>query len=889
MLRDLRFRLRALFRRSAVERELADELQFHLEQSIAAHVAAGKPRAEAERLARVELGGVEVVKEDCRQARGTRPIEDLATDVRYGLRVLRRAPVFTAVAVITLALGIGINTAMFSLVDASLRQPLPYDAPDELVRLHGHHPQFERGSISFPNFLDWQRGNHTFAAMAISRDGAFTLTGSGAAERVTAALVSSDYFVVLGTAPLLGRAFARGEAEPGGPANVVVGERLWKGKLGGRADVVGRSIVLDGKGYTVIGVMPAGPDLHVIAGGAAPDVYMPIGQIDPDALKRRGAGLGMHGIGRLAPGVTIEQARADIGGVTQRLAQQYPETNRSMGATIDPLREAVFGNTRPYVLLLFAAVALVLLIACVNVANLVLARSAGRSREIAIRLALGASTGRIVRQLLTESVLLGLMGGALGLFVAWWCSDTLFALLPHGLAHVGALRLDGGLLAFTAAISILAGLIAGLTPALRSRRADLHDTLKEGGRGPSTTRYRAQSTFVVCQLAMTFVLLAGAAAVVRTVVHLATDDPGYDRAGVITFGLSLSPALKHAPADRIRAELRRIETALAASPQTSAMSLAGEVPIEADDQVQLVIDGKPPPPNRPSAQRFIVGPGYAVTMHLRLVHGRFFSDHDDEHAPPVVVIDDEFAREHFGGEDPIGKHIRTDDDGFDKPVEVIGVVAHTKQWGLDRDDTSPVRAQLYQPFWQLPDDAMAGAPDGIAVLVRARGDVAAAIATERELIPALGPEDVMFNVRTADEIIAGYQGARRFSMYVLVAFAALALLLSCIGVYGVLAYIVAQRTTEIGIRIALGARASDILRLVLRQGGRLLLLGLVLGLAGALAAGPYAGALVYGVSPTDPLTLAMVGLAVSLLALAAIVMPARRAMRMDPMQALRTD
>lgn len=880
MLRDLRFRLRALFRRRAVERELDDELQFHLDRAIEAKLAEGHTREEATRLARLELGGVEQVKEDARDARGVRPLEDLVGDVRYGLRILRRTPAFSAIAIVTLALGIGVNTAMFSLVDAVLRRPLPYHAPTELVRLHASKPSYERGSISYPNFVDWQAQNHSFATMAVARGGAFTLTGTGPAERVSASLVSSDYFTVLAIDPLVGRGFAKREAEPGGEPIAILGERLWRRRFGATADVVGHTVVLDGKGYAIIGVMPAAQDLHAVAGGDPADVYLPIGQFNPEALAQRGAGLGIHGIARLAPGVTIAQARADLAGVTRELAQKYPDVDRSTTATIDPLRDSVVGNVRPYVLLMFGAVGLVLLIACVNVANLLLARSAGRSREIAIRLAVGASAGRLVRQLLTESLLLAVGGGALGLLVAWWCAESLFGLLPSGMPHTGALGLDAGMLAFTASISLLSGVLAGLTPALRAARTDLHDTLKAGGRGPSTTRYRAQIVFAVIQIALAFVLLVGAGMLVRTLVSLAHADPGYAKDGVVTLGVSLPPGMRGAPPARIRAELHRLDGAIGGG------SLAANgVPIEGDDQTLFYRDDRPTPEREDQmawAQQSIVGPSYFATMRIAVLHGRAFTSRDDERVPRVAVIDDVFARAYFPEGNPVGKRIRLSAYNFE-PVEIVGVVAHTKQWGLDQDDTTPVRAQLYIALFQIPDDALGDAPPGLVVIARAPPGPL------RTAIEALSAEHVVYDVRTLDQIITGYQTTRRFSMYVLAAFALLALVLSCVGIYGVVSYIVAQRTTEIGIRMALGARASDILRLVLRQGVKLVLIGVSLGLVGAAAVSPYLAKLVYGIPALDPITLVAVAAAISAVAILAIVVPARRAMRTDPMQALRSD
>jgi predicted permease len=780
---------------------------------------------------------------------------------------------------------------MFSLVNVVLRQPLPFTEPDQLVRLHGSKPPYPRGSISFPNFLDWQAANRTFSAMAVSRDASFTRTGGGAAERVSAQLVSSDYFTVLDVHPLVGRGFSHREAEPGGPAIAILGERLWQRSFGGAADVVGKSIVLDGKSYAIIGVMPAAQDLHAVAGGKPSDVYIPIGQINTEGLKRRGAGLGIHGIGRLAPGVEIAQARADLAAITSKLAATYPDTNKGVGAAIEPLRDAVFGNLRPYVLLLFGAVGLVLIIACANVANLLLARAATRSREIGIRLALGASTGRLVRQLLTESLLLAITGGVLGLLVAWWCAENLFVLLPR-LPHAGSLGLDASVLGFTAVIAVLAGVLSGLTPALKATRIDLHDMLKEGGRGPSTTRYRAQAAFAVLQMAMAFVLLVGAGLLVRTLVRLSSVDPGFQKDGVVAIGVSLSPALKTAAPERIRGELRRLDEALAAAPGVVATSLAwGAVPIEGDDQLLFWRGDRPAPQGQDEmslAMRSVVGPGYLETMRIPLLRGRFFSARDDERAARVVVVDDAFARTYFPDTDPIGKRLHIDEYDFE-PAEIIGVVEHVKQWGLDQDETTAVRAQLYEPFLQMPDPQVATTPSGIVAMVRARGEPSAMVGALRTIVQTHGSENAMYGVRTVDEIIESYQATRRLAMYILAAFAALALVLSCVGIYGVVSYIVAQRTTEIGIRMALGASATDIMKLVVRQGGKLVVVGVALGLAGATAVSPYMSKLVYGVPTIDPVTFAAVAGAIITIALAAMVLPARRAMRMDPMQALRTD
>jgi putative ABC transport system permease protein len=879
---DIRHRLRALFRRRAVESELDEELRFHLDKAAEAYVREGLTPEEAMRRARIDLGGVEAVKENVRDARGVRIVYDLGADLRYGVRVLRKSPAFTLVAILTLALGIGANTAMFAVVDDVLMHPVPYDKPEELVRLHGSNASFERASISYPNFLDWQASNHSFSSIAASRGVAFTLTGIGTAERISGDAVSTDYFAVLGVTPLFGHTFATDEPV------ALLGERLWRRKFAAATDVVGRTIILDGRAYAVVGVMPERADLRGVSGGDPSDVYVPITQIDRETLRRRGAGLGIHGIARLAPGTTIEQAREDLAAVAAHLAVLYPETNRAVGAKIDPLEEAVVGNLRPYLLVLFAAVGLVLMIACVNVANLLLARSAVRSHELAIRVAVGASFGRLMRQLITESLLLACVGGAFGLLVSSWSTDALLALLPGRLSRVSVDSLDPRVLVFTVAISLVAGVLCGLVPAWKAIRPNLHGTIKEGGRGYST-RSRPQAVFIVLQTALAVVLLVGAGLLVRTMVQLSRTSPGYDPDGVVTFGLSLPPAMQNASPAAVRAALRDLDSAIATTPGVeSAAFTYGDVPIEGSDQWTFWIDGRPKPVSADQmiiAVVSIVGPEYLTAMKIPLQRGRFLTARDDQNTPDVVVIDDVFANQHFPGEDPIGKRIRIGDD----PVEIIGVVGHVKMFGLDQDEQTKVRAQMYFSFRQLADSEMSRASAGVTVIARTHGDRAAVVGALRATVERLGGDNVMFRVRTAGEIITGYQATRRFAMYVLGAFAALALLLCTIGIYGVVSYLVARRTTEIGIRMALGATASIVMRLILRDGLKLTLAGIAIGLMAACLVTRFMSGLLFGVSSLDPITFVVVAATVTLIALCALLVPARRATRLDVLQALRTE
>jgi predicted permease len=802
-------------------------------------------------------------------------------DLLLGLRMLLKNPGFAAVVVLTLALGIGANVALFSVVNGVLLNPLPFPQPDQLVTLDQSKPNFDMGAIPYPNFRDLQKDNTTFSAMAISRGYGFSLIGSGEAERVSARYVSADFFSVLDVKPALGRAFAPGEDEPGVGPVAMISADLWQRKFGAAQDVVSKGLTLDDKTYAIVGVVPANFSLF-----RGTDVYVPIGQWNNPALKLRGAGLGLHGIGRLKPGVTIEQAQAELNSVMGGLAATYPNTNRGNGAKVSSLKERMIGFIGPTLWLLLGAVGFVLLIACVNVSNLLLARSTSRKREFAIRAALGAGRWRLLRQSLTESMLLALAGGGLGLVVASWGTNAALAALPTTLPRAAEVRLDTRVMIFTLAISLFTGILAGLAPALRTSKSRLSETLKEGGRGASRARGRAQGIMVAVEMALAVVLLIGAGLMIRSLRALWNVDPGFRSDNVLTFSLSLSPSMKTASPKATRAALRELSDQIASAPGVRAVSFsAGAIPLAGEDDLFFWVEGQPKPASQSEmsmALVYRVEPGYLAAMGVPLKHGRFFTDQDDERSQSVVVIDEVFARKHFGDADPVGKRILQ--DGGD-PQQIIGVVGHVKQWSIDADDKQTLQAQLYEPFRQFSDNSMNGLAAGLGVVTRFEG--AAPFESIRRVVQSQNKQNVISRPQTMNEVIAASLAQQRFLMILLDSFAVTALLLASLGLYGVISYLVGQRTHELGIRLALGAQRKDVLRLVLSHGMKMALGGVALGLVAALGLTRLLGRMLYGVSATDPSTFAVITLLLVTVALVACFVPARRATKVDPLVALR--
>ena len=877
-----------LFGKRKREKELEEEMRSHLEMAARERVERGVAEGEAASAVRREFGNLELVKETTRDAWGRGFLDRLMQDLQFGMRMLAKSPGFTAVAILTLALGIGANTALFSVVNGVLLNPLPYPHPEQLVWLAESKPNFDTGSISFPNFKDWRKQNQTFSMMGTSRGYSFSLTGAGEAEQLKAQFVSSDLLTLLNVQPVIGRLFTEGEDEIGASPIVIISDGFWNRKFGAARDILGKGLALDGRNYTIVGVIPTKPKLQIGSLGTS-DVFAPLGQWTNPLLSSRGAGLGFHGIGRLKPGVTIEQARGDMKRVSENLTAMFPDVDKGIGAAVFPLKDRMVGEVKHLLLVLLAAVAFVLLIACVNVANLLLARSTGRTREFAVRAAMGAGRGRIVLQLLTESMLLALAGGGLGLLLAAWGTKGALRYLSSGLPRMEEVRMDARVLFFTVGVALLCGIMFGLVPALKISKPNLQDTLKEGSQRSGGGKHRAQGIFIVAEMAMALVLLIAAGLMIRSLNALWNVNPGFDSHNVLTFGVSLPPSMRDANPEAIRAALREIHDKLSLTGGVKSVSLSwAAVPLSGDDEDLFWIEGKPKPESDNDmnwALSYVVQEDYLKVMGIPLLRGRFFTAQDNEHSQRVIVIDDVFARKFFPDRDPIGKRVILNNKGG--VAEIVGIVGHVKQWGLDSDDTQSLRTQLYFPYMQLPDEAMRQSASGTGVLVRFEGDAQAASMAIRSGLKGMHSDQVMFGAQTMEEIIADSLATRRVSMIVLEVFAFLALGLASLGIYGVISYFVAYRTHEIGVRIALGAKQTDVLRQILGESMKLTAIGIFIGLLAALGLTRLMANLLFAVSATDPMTFALVGTILAIVALAACYVPARRAMKVDPIVALR--
>jgi predicted permease len=720
--------------------------------------------------------------------------------------------------------------------------------------------------------------------MALYRNEPYNLTGTGETELVGGSMISSDFFPTLGVAPILGRNFRTDDDRAGAAPVVMLGGGLWKRKFGSSPDVIGKSIILNGASYTIVGVVPPSFNFY----GSERDLYTPAGQwTDPSFLDRR-IEVSAHAIGRLKPGVTLAQAKADMDGISQNLAAAYPEADKDIGVNLVSMKQDIVGNVQPFLLVLLAAVGFLLLIACANVANLLLARSMGRSREFAIRAALGANQTRVIRQLLTESVLLAGLGGALGLLLAFWGTKAVLATLPGALPRANEVSLDSRVLLFTVVLSLFAGIVFGLAPALKTSRVNLQDVLKKSGTGSGGARHGLHGVFVAVEVALALVLLVGAGLMIRSLTALWRVDPGFNPNHAITFVLSL-PADPNTTSAETRARLRLFDDKMNNIPGVKAVSVTlGSRPMIHNSSEVFWIEGEPKPANLHDmhpALFYLAEAGFQKAMGVTLERGRFITPQDDENAPIVVDIDDVFARTYFPHEDPIGKRINL--STFNVQAEIVGVVGHVKQWGLDADPKSAIEAQFDYPFMQVPEKLMPLMATVVAVVLRTEGDPTAVMVDVRRAVAEIDSREAVYNVQTLDTVIANSFAARRLSMILLGIFAALALVLACVGIYGVISYLVGQRTREIGVRMALGAQPSDVLRLVVGHGTKMALIGVAIGIGAALGLTRLMVNQLFGVSAYDPLTFAGVALLLIIVAAAACYIPARRATRVDPMVALR--
>ncbi len=818
----------------------------------------------------------------------TAPMGTFLNDLRYGIRVMWTHPGFTSITVATLAIGIAANTALFSVVNGVILNPLPFRDPGQLLTFYQSKPNFEKGSLSYPNFLDWRKDNHTFDSMAVYRAEDFTLTNMGEAEALHGEMISANFFSLLGVKPVIGRTFRPEEDRIGGPDVALISAGLWSRRFGSSPGVLGRTLTLGGAHYTVVGVIPS--TFHLpIQNFRENDVFVSIGQSTNSRLQHRNLAWGIAGVGRLKHGITIEQARADMSQVTGHLAAAFPEANRGSGATLVSLKEEITGRIRPVLLLLLGAVFFVLLIGCVNVANLLLARSTGRAREFAIRAAIGASQGDLIRQLLAESVLLALLAGGLGPILAAWGTHAGLAHLPEALPRAEQVGLDARVLFFSMAVSLACGVLLGLVPALKTAHPDVYSTLRDGGRSATVARHRMHALFVISEMAISLVLLIGAGLMIRSLALLWNVDPGFNPHQVLLFGTALPPEIASASPDAIRASLRQLTDQLESVPGVRAASLSwGATPMDSDDEELFWPAGQPKPVSENDmdwALDYIVTPHYLRAMDIPLKRGRFFTPHDDEHARPVIVVDEIFAHKFFPHEDPIGKLINLSQ--YDIQAEIVGVAGHVKQWGLDTDASNSLRAQMYLPVMQIPDRTMPRVAQGIGVVLRSTGSPLALTGTVHRTIERISREQPMFDIKTMDDVITGSLAARRFCQILLETFAALAVLLSAIGLYGVISYITGQRTQEIGIRMALGAQPKNVMASVVASGLKMTLGGVAVGIAGALGLTHLLSNMLFGISAWDPLTFAGVTALLVLVALGALYLPARSAMHVDPIVALR--
>ena len=812
---------------------------------------------------------------------------ELWRDLRYGARMLLKKPGFTLIAVITLALGIGANTAIFSVVNAVLLRALPYAEPERLVALWESNTErpMSRNSISYPNFFDWRAQSQSFEWMASYYTIPLDLTGIATPVNLRGATVSPDLFATLGVKPLMGRWFVAEEEKPGIRA-AIISHSLWQRQFGGDPNIVGRPLTLGGRPYNVVGVMPTGFQFPI---EASPVEVWVTSSVDgektdpkePSQYENRGSQF-LVAIGRLKPGVTIEQAQAEMNVIAGKLEKQYPDFNTRSGVRLIPYHNDLVYDYSEALWLILGAVACVLLIACANVANLLLARATARYKEIAVRAALGASRRRVIRQLLTECLLLSLVGGLLGLLLAWWGTEALVKLIPEDMPRLAEINIDRWVFGFTLLISVVTGVVFGLAPALQASKIELTEAMKEGSRGGGGGRGRLRSALVVAEIAIALVVLIGAGLLLQTFRRLQQLDLGFKTGNALTASVIL-PFTRYPKHEQITAFYQALLERVKALPGVEAVSAIAPLPLSGDMfRISFEVEGRNIPKGElPSSHFRSISLDYFSVMKIPLLAGRAFTERDNASAPGVVIVNETFANRHFPNENPIGKHIKPGVSVEGEPVwrEIVGVVKDVKHRQSLRRDYEP---EYYVPHAQIPFN-------GMSLIMRTTNDARSLARSIQQEVQALDRDVPVYRIKTLDQYLGVAVAQPKFNALLLSLFAGLALLLTAIGLYGVVAYAVVQRAQEIGIRIALGAQTGDVLKMVLSQGLKLTTLGLAIGLAAAYALTRYMQSLLFGVKATDPSTFAAIALLLIAVALVACWVPARRATKVDPMVALRCD
>jgi putative ABC transport system permease protein len=873
-LSDLFRRWRALTHKAEMDHELDEEVRFHLEREIDQNIKDGMTPEDARYAALRSFGGVDQSKEECRSARGVGLIENIVRDITYSLRVLFKNYAFSIVVVLTLALGIGANTAIFSFANGILLRPLPYPQSDRLAVVD--QTALKEGNtsigVSYPDFLDWRDQNTVFERVATHfGTGRFAMTISGQPIEIRGGRVSYGLFETLRVSPILGRTFTLNEDRPEEDAVVILGYDLWQRSFGGNPNVVGQKITLSSSSRTIIGVMPRGfrfPDVS--------DLWVPLA-FSTKTYTRNDHGLEV--IARLKDGVTIAQARADMNNVAARIEEQNPVTNEGVGVTVTSLHDNLSGSYRDALLILLGVVGCVLLVACVNVANLMLGRATARQKEFALRAALGASRWRIIRQLLLESLLLAIAGGALGFVLSIWALHLLLTAIPIDLPFWMNFDLDLRVLGFTLAITLLTGLIFGAVPALQTSRVDLNDTLKEGGRGNSGVRSRARSLLVVSEIAMSLVLLVGAGLMIQSFLRLRQVNIGLNPKNVLTATLSL-PRAKYTENDQRTAFFKQLLERVRDLPGVESASATRTLPLGGSNWGRgLTVEGHPvmSTGQTPTVQHTVVEPGYFRTMGITLLAGRDFTDADTKDAPDVTIIEERLARQYWPNESPLGKRVRFGPPEDNEPWHtIVGVVSTVRDQSVQEE----TRPSVYLPHQKVPVPSM-------SLVARTSVNPHEFIGAVRREVAQLDPDLPVSKVATMEEVVAESIWQPRLYAMLFAVFAGGALLLALIGIYGVMAFLVQTRTHEIGVRMALGASARDVFKLIVGRGMKLTAVGVVIGIAGAIALTRLIHSLLFNTSATDPLTFILISLLLSLAAFFACYIPARRAAKVDPLVALR--